>query len=135
MSQIIEKASSIVKNYPTARVKLDERAIHVIIENPDGFSFSLIDEGTETSLAFGDWDCPFSDENLALKTFEKCFSGEAQLREVISLGISYKGYLEIYEGESPKPVESYGMVSILVQFLWPFPKKERRFRNTLEETT
>jgi hypothetical protein len=129
MPSIIENASAITNRYSGVKAKLDKHAIHIQVENPDGFSFSLVDDETEISLYFCNWHCPFSEEEEALRAFEKCLSGEAQLREITSLGLPYKGWLEVYEGKSQEAGMYYETGLITVLFLFPFPKKERRYRN------
>ena len=133
MPSILENASAIANRYFGIKAKLDNHAIHIQVENPDGFSFSLVDDEPEITLYFGNWHCPFSEEEEALRAFEKCLSGEAQLREITSLGLPYTGWLEVCEGKSQESGMSYGDVPITALFLFPFPKKERRYRNAFRK--
>jgi hypothetical protein len=130
MEDVIEKAHLLAEKYIVEPKVLEKRLIRIDVNDPNGFSFSLSVDGLEYILAFGNWHQPFERQEEALLAFEKCLSGGAQLRVVTSLNILYKGILEIYDDSTDKIEAQYVMASITALLLFPFPKKERIYRNS-----
>jgi len=130
MEDVIEKARLLTEKYIVEPKILEKQQICIDANNPNDFSFSLDVEGLEYILVFGSWHQPFDKQEDALFVFEKCLSGEAQLRVVTGLNISYKGTLEIYDDGVEKPAKRYVMMTIASLFLFLFPKKEKVYRNS-----
>ena len=130
MEDVIEKARLLTKNYIVEPKVLEQQWIRIDVNDPTGFSFSLRLEGLEYILVFGGWHQPFDNQKEALLAFEKCLSGEAQLRVVTALNILYKGILEIYNGSAEKPRNQYVMTPIIALLLFLFPKREKVYRNS-----
>ena len=121
MENVIEKAQLLAEEYVAKPKVLEKQEICIDASDPNGFSFSLNVAGSEYILAFGSWHQPFDRQEEALFAFERCLSGEARLRVVTSLNISYRGTLEIYKGGTEKPDTRYVMMSITSLLLFPFP--------------
>jgi hypothetical protein len=130
MDDVIEIAQLLAQEYAIEPKIFEGKQIRIDANNPNGFSFSLNVEGSEYILAFGDWHQPFDKQEEALLAFEKCLSGEAQLRVVTRLNIPYQGSLEIYSNGAERPQVRYVMGSLFVLFLLPFPKREKVYRNS-----
>lgn len=130
MEDVIEKARLLAEKYIVEPKVIEKQLIWIDANDPNGFSFSLRVEGPECRLVFGGWHQPFDKQEEALLAFEKCLSGEAQLRVVASLNIPYKGILEIYNGNADKLENQYVMVLITALLLFPFPKREKVYRNS-----
>jgi hypothetical protein len=133
MEDVIEKARLLAEKYGVEPNVLEKEQIRIGASDPNGFSFLLGIAGLECIFSFGSWHQAFDNQEEALFAFEKCLSGEAQLRVVASLNIPYKGILEIYNGKAEQPEIQYGMVSIIALLLFLFPKKEKIYRNSFPQ--
>ena len=130
MEDTIAKAQSLAGKYAVSPKVLEKQQIQINASSPDGFSFSLIVYGSEYVLGFGDWHQSFDEQEEALLAFEKCLSGEAQLRDVTSFNVPCQGTLEILGSSELRPQVRYVMVSVFALLLFPFPKREKVYRNS-----
>jgi len=135
MEDAITKAYSLTQKYAISPKVIEGQQIRIDSNSPDGFSFWLISYKSEYVLFFGNWHQPYDNQDEALSAFEKCLSGEAHVRDVTCLSIPCWGSLEILTPNTQSPQIRYGMGSIFGLILFLFPKKEKIYRNSFEQTS